>query len=157
MTGTRPRFIADENVGKLARLLRLVGYDTLFFNGENDTQLVSMALAGDRIILTRDTRIPLRRPIASGQIRAVLLREDRPLYQMRQVMKDLDLAGDLQPFSLCIECNHPLQPLRKEDARARVPPYVWQTQKEYMECPLCRRVYWKGTHWEAMNRTLSGI
>jgi uncharacterized protein len=157
MAEIRPKFIADENVGKLARLLRLVGYDTLFFKGENDSQLVAMALAGDRIILTRDTHVPLRRPIASGKIRAVLIRDDSPAKQMQQVMSELELKDKRQPFSLCLECNRPLRPLSREEVQDRVPPYVWQTQKEYVECPNCRRIYWKGTHWEAMTRVLANI
>jgi uncharacterized protein len=157
MAEIRPRFIADENVGKLARLLRLVGYDTLFFNGENDARLVDLALDSGRIILTRDTRIPLRKPIAGGQIRAVLLRDDNPEKQLGQVISELNLSGELRPFSLCLECSQPLHPLTREEVQNRVPPYVWQTQKDYVECPLCRRIYWKGTHWEAMTRTLAKI
>ncbi len=157
MTEPVPRFIADENVGKLARLLRLAGYDTLFFSGENDARLVELALASGRIILTRDTRIPLRKPIAGGKIRAVLLREDSPEKQMQQVVRELNLLEHLRPFSLCLECNQPLHPLGREEVRDRVPPYVWLTREEYSECPRCRRIYWKGTHWEAMTRTLAGI
>jgi uncharacterized protein len=157
MDEARPRFIADENVGKLARLLRLLGYDTHFFNGATDAQLVNIALAENRIILTRDTHIPERKPISRGKIKAILIKDDRYEEQIKQVIRDLDLQNSGQAFTLCLECNQPLHRLDRELVRNRVPPYVWQTQKEYVECPLCRRVYWKGTHWEAMNRMLSRI
>jgi uncharacterized protein len=157
MKDARPKFIADENVGKLARLLRLLGYDTVFFNGANDAQLVEMALAGNRIILTRDTHIPQRRPVIGGRIKAILIRDDKPEQQIRQVISALDLRDNRQPFTLCLECNQLLHRLTRKEVENRVPPYVWQTQKDYVECPSCRRVYWKGTHWEAMNRILTKI
>jgi uncharacterized protein len=157
MAETRPRFIADENVGKLARLLRLLGFDTLFFQGEDDARLVEMAVAEDRIILTRDTRIPLRKQISRGKIRTVLLRDDRSLKQIGQVMLELGLNNSTQPFTLCLECNRPLRFLTREEAKDRVPPYVRQTQNDYVECPNCNRVYWKGTHWTAMNMKLAEI
>jgi uncharacterized protein len=154
---SRPQFIADENVGKLARLLRLLGYDTLFFKGSTDDRLVDIALAENRIILTRDTHIPQRSPISRGKIRAVLIRDDKPAKQLRQVIGSFSSQERPQPFTLCLECNRPLRRLTLEEARNRVPPYVWQTQKEYVECPQCGRVYWKGTHWQAMSARLTEI
>ena len=149
-----PGFIADQNVGKLARWLRMLGFDTLFFEGEDDRTLVAMALAEDRIILTRDTHIMQRRLVTSGRLRAVLLATDCPEEQICQVVQALHLKDSFRPFTLCLECNQPLEERTKETLRQRVPPYVFKTQQQYMECPRCRRIYWRGTHWQAMNKRL---
>jgi len=148
------RFIVDHNVGKLAKWLRMMGYDSLFFNGDDDSQMVRQALAEGRIILTRDTGIMKRRVINNGRLKAVLIESEEPERQMRQLMTTLDLRENLRPFTLCLECNHPLVERSHEEAKGRVPPYVYKTQTQYMECPACHRIYWRGTHWEAMTRKL---
>jgi uncharacterized protein with PIN domain len=128
----------------------MMGYDSVFFNGEDDSQMVKQALAESRIILTRDTGMMRRRAISSGRVRAVLIESEEPEQQMQQLMSVIDLKGQSQPFTLCLECNEPLQKRRREEVTGRVPPYVYRTQTQYMECPKCHRIYWRGTHWEAM-------
>jgi len=149
------KFIVDHNVGKLVRWLRMMGYDTLFFDGSNDSEMVARAYAGGRVILTRDTEIMKRRVVTSGRLNAVLIKSDQPQQQMRQVIDTLNLDCQFKSFSLCLECNQPLAPKSKENVKALVPPYVFQTQSQYMQCPACHRIYWKGTHWEAMARRLN--
>ena len=148
------KFIVDSNVGKLAKWLRTMGYDTLFFEGSNDSQMVATALAENRVILTRDTQIMRRRVITKGQLKAILIQSDEPERQMRQVMDTLKLDCQFQPFSICLECNQPLVERSREQVKDLVPPYVFQTQSQYMECPACHRIYWRGTHWQAMTRKL---
>lgn len=152
-----PKFIVDHNVGKLTKWLRMMGYDAVFFNGSNDAHMVAKALAEDRIILTRDTQIMKRKVITDGRVKAILIASDEPVAQMRQVTQTLDLDYRFRPFSLCLECNRPLEERSKEQVKDRVPPYVFRTQKQYMECPECHRIYWRGTHWEAMTRELAGF
>ncbi|HEY77632.1 MAG TPA: hypothetical protein G4O09_00780 [Dehalococcoidia bacterium] len=147
------RFMVDSNVGKLARWLRMMGYDTRFFNGGNDAQMVREALDEDRVILTRDTQIVKRRVVTTGQLKVVLVSSDDPRQQMRQVIASLKL-GLMDPFSVCLECNRPLEERSPSQVKDLVPPYVFQTQREYMECPACHRIYWRGTHWQAMTRQL---
>lgn len=151
------RFIVDHNVGKLVRWLRMMGYDSLFFDGEGDRPLVRTALAEDRVILTRDTQIMKMGVIASGRVRALLIESDRPSEQVRQVIKAMKLDSRFRPFSLCLECNRLLEERSSDQVRDRVPPYVFRTQRQYRECPFCHRIYWQGTHWQAMNRTLENI
>jgi uncharacterized protein with PIN domain len=141
-------------VGKLAKWLRMMGYDSLFFNGSDDSHMVSQALAEDRVILTRDSEIMKRRVVKSGRLRAVLISSEEPERQIQQLMDILDLKRQLRPFTLCLECNQPLMERKREEVRERVPPYVYKTQSQYMECPACHRIYWRGTHWEAMIRWL---
>jgi len=151
-----PGFIADHNVGKLARWLRMMGYDAEFFRGE-DAALVARALEEDRIILTRDTRIVQRRLVKSGRLKVVLFVTDDPESQICQLMAELKLKTDFAPFTLCLECNRPLEERQKEQLKERLPLYVYKTQQGFMECPACRRLYWKGTHWQAMTRRLERL
>jgi uncharacterized protein with PIN domain len=153
----RPGFIVDHNVGKLAKLLRLLGYDTVFFTGQNDSEMVQIALKENRILLTRDTHILKRKLVTSGLVRASLIQNDNIEYQIRQVVESFNLKDRSGLFTLCMECNRPLETIDKEGIQSRVPPYVWQTQKEYCECPQCHRLYWKGTHWDAMCRRVEKI
>jgi len=152
-----PTFIVDSNVGKLARWLRMMGYDTLFFDGSDDSQMVARALAEGRIILTRDTEILKRRVVTSGRLTVILINSEEPEQQMRQVIHSLKLDCRFKPFTLCLECNRPLVEKTKEQVKDLVPPYVFQTQNQYMECPACHRIYWRGTHWEAMTRRLEKL
>jgi hypothetical protein len=151
------RFIVDHNVGKLARWLRMMGFDSLFFDGTDDSHMVARALAEGRVILTRDTQIMKRRVITSGRIKAVLINSDDPERQMQQLMDTLDLNRQFRPFTLCLECNQPLLERSREEVKDLVPPYVYKTQRQYMECPACHRIYWRGTHWEAMSRMLETL
>jgi len=150
-----PKFIVDSNVGKLAKWLRMMGYDAVFFNGSDDSHLVAKALAEDRIILTRDTQIMKRGVITSGRLKAILINDDEPESQIRQVIDTLNLDCHFKPFTLCLECNQPLEDRSKDQVKDHVPPYVFKTQDQYMKCPACRRIYWRGTHWQAMTKELS--
>jgi uncharacterized protein with PIN domain len=151
------RFIVDHNVGKLARWLRMMGFDSLFFNGDDDSRMVMRALSEHRVILTRDTGIMERRVVRTGRLRAVLIESEEPERQMRQLMATLDLKGQMSPFTRCLECNQPLEARQPAEVEGRVPPYVFRTQHQYMECPGCHRIYWRGTHWQAMLRKLEEL
>ncbi len=154
---TNLKFIVDNNVGKLAKWLRIMGYDTLFFDGRNDSHLIATALADGRVILTRDTQIMKRRVVTSGQLKAILITSDEPELQMPQVIETLNLDCQFRPFAICLECNQPLLERSKQQVKDLVPPYVFQTQSQYMECPACHRIYWRGTHWEAMTGKLKKL
>lgn len=148
------KFIVDHNVGKLARWLRMMGYDTLFFNGDDDSSMISLALKSGGLILTKDTQIMKRRVVSSGQLKAILIESDEPEQQMQQVIESLNLDCQFRPFTICLECNQPLIERSKGEVQDRVPPYVFQTQSQYKECPACHRIYWRGTHWQAMTERL---
>jgi uncharacterized protein with PIN domain len=152
-----PKFIVDHNVGKLARWLRLMGYDTIFFDGGDDSELVAIAKAEGRVILSRDTQIMKRRLITSGRIRAVLIQSDQPREQIGQVIVTLGLESRFRPFTICLECNQPLVERAKDELKELVPPYVFKTQEQFMQCPNCRRIYWRGTHWRAMIKKLESF
>ena len=151
------KFIVDNNVGKLAKWLRLMGYDSLLFDSSDDSRLIHIALHQERVLLTRDTEIMKRRVVTIGRLKATLLTSEEPEQQIRQVIESLNLDCQFRPFTLCLECNQPLIKRSKEEVKNQVPPYVFQTQSEFVQCPACHRIYWKGTHWESMTRRLEGF
>ena len=148
------KFLVDSNVGKLAKWLRMLGYDTVFFSGSDDSHMVKIALDEGRVILTRDTQIVKRRVVTSGRLKVIMINSDNPRRQMRQVIEALNLDC-VHPFTICLECNQPLVKRRREEVKDRIPPYVYKTQNQYMECPACQRIYWRGTHWEAMLKKIN--
>lgn len=152
-----PRFIADKNVGKLARWLRVMGYDTAFFDEGDDSAMVARALAEDRVILTRDAGVMKRRLVTSGRLIAILIGSPRIAEQLKQVIDTLKMDYQFRPFTICLECGQSLVARSRDEVKDRVPPYVFKTQQQYMECPACHRIYWRGTHWEAMVRRLKRL
>ena len=153
---SEPKFIVDLNAGRLVKWLRIMGYDTTFVPGIEDGRLVDAARGEGRTLLTRDSHIMKRRAIASGEVKAILLQSDRVEEQLRQVVETCGLDAQ-RGFSLCIECNVPLQKAPREEIRDRVPPYVFRTQEEIVECPSCGKPYWRGTHWRNMRRKLARL
>jgi len=153
----RSRFIVDANVGRLARWLRIMGYDALFINDIDDRQLVAIGLKERRVVLTRDTQIMQRRVVNNGRLEALLIRGDDTRDQLRQVVKAVNLDCEERQFTRCLECNQPLTRRRKEEVKDLVPPYVFQTQSRFVECPSCHRVYWRGTHWQRMKSELETL
>jgi len=151
------KFIVDNNVGKLAKWLRVMGYDALLFSGEDDGKMVKIALAQNRVILTKDREVMKRRLVTSGKLKAVLIEGDDVEAQLQQVVEAFNLDYRFSPFSICLECNVQLIEKNQDAVRGSVPPYVFKTQKLYMECPSCHRIYWRGTHWQAMNRELDEL
>jgi uncharacterized protein with PIN domain len=149
-----PAFIVDRNVGKLARWLRLMGYDAILFGEGEDNKMIAAALAENRMILTRDTSISRRRLVATGRLKVFLFDSDEPQDQLHNLIATLGLDPLLAPFSRCLEDNRPLVECSREEVAGRVPPYVFKTQQQYRECPGCRRIYWRGTHWQAMMEEL---
>lgn len=151
------KFIVDINVGKLAKWLRVMGYDALIFRGKEDDEMIKIALSQGRVVLTRDGELMKRRVVITGRLKAVLVKGEDALTQLRQIVKALNLDYRFRPFSICLECNQALLNRDREEVGDLVPPYIFRTQTRYMECPSCHRIYWPGTHWQAMNRELEKI
>lgn len=152
----RPRFVADCNVGRLARWLRALGYDAAFHPDIRDPDLVRLALAENRILLTRDTDLLQRRVLVAGVVRAILIRYDSVADQLRQVVSELGLDTGLA-LSRCLECNLELRARSPADVAMRVPPHVRATQARYSECPKCGRVFWPGSHWRRMRDAMAAL
>ena len=143
------RFVADAMLGTLAKWLRILGYDTLFDPELDDHQLVRLARAEDRMLLTRDRELARRRGV-----RVLLIVSEHLEEQVVQALTDLELEPDAA-FSRCPVCNVPLEPVNLDTVRARVPAYVAQTHKNFKLCSGCQRVYWRGTHWQQMDEQVA--
>ena len=138
-------------LGTLAKWLRILGYDTQYDSDLDDHQLVRLARAENRILLTRDRELARRRGLS-----VLLIASERLDEQIAQVLKELGLESR-RSFSRCPVCNALLSSLDRETARSRVPPYVAETQTLFKACPKCQRVYWRGTHWQQMDDQLARI
>ncbi len=151
------KFIVDINAGKLAKWLRLIGYDTLLFDHRYDSRLVYIATTENRVLITRDTQIMKRRIITTGELKTLLIISDNPGQQIHEVIEAFGLNSNFNPFSRCLECNESLVKRSKEEVENKVPPYVFQTQSQYVAFPKCHRIYWQGTHWEAISKRLQKL
>ncbi len=146
-----PRFVADVMLGRLARWLRALGYDTLYYRDAPDRRLLALALAERRRLLTRDAALARRARDAGLLVRAEGLDA-----QIEEVARGCGLTGG-RPLSRCLECNGLLAPSLPEAVRDRVPPYTFATRREFWTCGGCGRVFWAGTHVEGIQRRLSRI
>ncbi len=145
------KFIADAMLGRLAKWLRILGYDTVYFAHIEDHDLVRIGRAEGRILLTRDRELTRRRSLKS-----VFIISDRFEEQLGQLLRDLDLDVD-GSASRCARCNVVLQPTARDQVRDRVPPFVLRRHAEFSLCPQCDKVYWRGTHWERMRQRVEEI
>ena len=145
-----PLFAADAMLGRLARWLRVLGYDTTCDAQLADPDLVRAADAEGRVLLTRDRHL-LRelRPAHSLE-----LRQDEPLAQLRHVVQELGLAGPRRLFTRCLLCNCVLQEVPAAEARPLLPPGVQALDGPVRRCPACRRLYWNGSHVRRMRAAL---
>jgi uncharacterized protein with PIN domain len=146
-----PAFLADSMLGTLAKWLRILGYDTIYDVRLDDNQLVRLARAEGRVLLTRDTGFLQRRGLRLLFIESQVLDE-----QLVQVIQTCDLRTD-SPFTRCPICNTELDPVHKDEAWGQVPPYVFQTQEQFSLCPECNQFFWRGTHWQSMKNKLEGL
>jgi len=145
------KFIVDGMLGRLAKWLRILGYDTAFSPNLDDNQLVRLARAEGRLLLTRDRGLARRRGLQCLLIESHHLEE-----QLDQILAELPLTGE-HPFSRCPICNTPLQKVEKPELEGRVPPHIFRTHKDFSLCPNCDKIYWPGTHWARMREKLAGF
>ena len=145
------RFVADVMLGKLATWLRLLGCDVEYFPKISDEDLVGVASRTGRVILTRDTELVRRREARGNHF---FVRSDGYREQLRQVAERFSIASPDRVMTRCLRCNEMLQGIDRSEVRDRVPPYVFQTHRDFKICARCGRVYWKGTH---RNRALAEL
>lgn len=135
-------------LGRLARWLRLLGYDAAYLPDTDDLAVVRLARAEGRTVLTRDIGLAARRGLD------VLLIDSESLNpQLAQVLREVG-SPPAPAAPRCMACNVPLVELSPAGAEGRVPPYVLRAHEAFTECPHCRRVYWEGTHWQQIRERL---
>lgn len=149
-----PRFVLDVHLQKLARRLRLLGFDVDFSPNRDDAALADIAEAEDRILLSRDRQLMMRRRVARG----LYIRNTDPEKQVAEVLDRLDLRGRCRPFTRCIEYNDTIEALDPDEPggaeAADIPPGVRVWCREYYRCRGCGRIYWKGSHYEKLVKTV---
>ncbi|HIJ72904.1 MAG TPA: Mut7-C ubiquitin/RNAse domain-containing protein [Candidatus Hydrogenedentes bacterium] len=146
-----PRFVCDVHLGKLARRLRLLGFDVLLAEELDDGELVDLAEMAKRILLTRDRGLLMRKRLTRG----ILIRHTEAAEQAEEILDRLDLRKTCAPFTRCTACNGLLQTVNKgEDGfaeiRDKIPEKVLGWRQEYSVCTSCGKVYWKGSHYEKL-------
>jgi uncharacterized protein with PIN domain len=148
-----PRFAVDAMLGRLARWLRLLGYDVFYDAGVADAELARRAIVEGRILLTRDRALPEEFRVPALRLVAA----EEPAAQLREIVSRFGLDWHSRLFTRCSECNAPLRPAAPEEVAARVPPRVQEQRLAFRCCPSCGRVYWQGSHTERMLRSLERI
>ncbi|MGE5353635.1 MAG: Mut7-C RNAse domain-containing protein [Acidobacteriota bacterium] len=148
-----PKFVLDVHLGKLARYMRMLGLDTLYDNNYTKDDLVNISIEKRRTILTRDRNILKRNDVTHGY----WVRSEDAIKQAREVIERFHLERELKEFSRCMECNGMLESVNKEEVIDEIPPKVEQSQTEFYRCPNCRKVYWKGSHYEKMKKLIGKI
>jgi len=147
------RFIADVHVGKLAKALRITGFDTLYENNYSDKEIAAIAEAQQRIILTRNKRLLKQTTVKWGY----WLRSNQPEDQLTEVIKRYNLQDKIQPFTRCLECNGMIEPVTKNMVTDKLPVNTERFFHEFYQCTNCKKLYWKGSHYERMMGNLSKI
>lgn len=143
-----PRFVLDVHLGKLAAYLRMLGFDCEYKNCAADPELVDIASRERRILLTRDRGLLKRSAVTRGY----WLRETDGRRQAAEIVGRFDLARSFRPFTRCMACNGLLRAVSKSEVAALLPPRTAELYDEFLQCPGCGRVYWKGSHHRRMER-----
>lgn len=151
-SGEAPRFLADAMLGRLAKWLRILGYDAEYFPGEDD-DLLRQARREGRVLLTRDTRL-LRRRLLPPHL---FIESDHVMEQLRQVVVALRLDPTAPPARRCVCCNTVLEPRHKAEVLGLVPEFVLSHHQAFWACPACRRIYWAGTHRQRMEEAIKAL
>jgi uncharacterized protein with PIN domain len=148
------KFICDDNLGKLAKYLRILGLDTAFDEITDDTALLRIASSEHRFILSRDHKLTSR-TVPDG---IMILEHDDPLDQLSDVIKSLKLKIDPDAlFNRCSRCNELCRLVDKQEIGQEVFPFILKTHDVIKQCPSCNRFYWKGSHYKALLRRLGSI
>ncbi len=147
------RFVLDIHLGKLARYLRLLGFDVLYQNDYQDEELATLSSREERILLTQDRGLLKRSVVNYGYC----VRNSDPLQQVVEVLRRFNLFDAIAPSRRCLRCNGLLQPVSKEAIGDRLPPLTKQYYNEFSICQCCSQIYWKGAHYGGIQCLLDRI
>jgi len=148
------KFVVDRMLGKLAKGLRMLGYDTIYYRGEDVGPLIQLARQEDRVILTRNTKL------TQGKSDIAILRvtEDNPILQLRELIERGDISLNKEAlFIRCLLCNNLLNEIPREEVVGKVPDFILYQQKRFFQCPQCQRIYWQGSHQQHMQKKVSEL
>ena len=144
------RFVLDNHLGRLAAYLRMLGFDVIYRNDFDDVELAQIAADEERILLTRDRRLLMRKAVRRGYC----LRSLNSRQQAIEVLQRYDLFQAIAPFQRCLRCNTPLEQIEKEAIFDRLELLTRRYYEEFHWCPACGQIYWKGSHYEHMQEMI---
>lgn len=147
------RFILDVHLGKLAKYLRLLGFDCLIDEHIGDNEIIAISLQEKRIILTRDRNLLKHRQVTHGY----WIRSQKPKKQLEEVISRFELRNNANPFTRCMECNNTLTRVDKNDVLGDLQSKTREYYSNFWKCPGCGRVYWEGSHFESMKKLVDSI
>jgi uncharacterized protein with PIN domain/sulfur carrier protein ThiS len=150
---TTPRFLLDVHLGRLARYLRLLGFDAEWGREATDEELARSSAQDNRVLLTRDRGILKRAGVTHGY----LVRESVPRRQIDEVLSRFGLNGPFHPFGRCLACNGRLQDVDKEEVLHLLPPRTRRDYQHFRRCGSCGRIFWKGSHYDRLEAQLQDI
>ncbi len=148
-----PKFVLDVHLGKLARIMRMLGFDAAYRNNYTDPEIVYCALREKRVILTRDAGLLKNRAIQYGY----WVRSSQPEEQAREVILRFALAEQIKPFHRCMSCNARIDRVDKQEVLQELPPKTRRYFDEIYRCEGCRKLYWKGSHYQNMLSKIARI
>ena len=144
-------FVADAHLGGLGRMLRMLGFDTVYDHTLHDPQIADIAALERRVVLTRDRELLKRREV----LRGAYVRALKPEKQLAEIAQRYPLTAHMKPFALCLHCNLPLEPADPQAVIEKAPERIRQQYQQFMHCPGCDRIYWEGSHWDRMRSVLA--
>ncbi len=147
------RFVLDVHLGKLARYLRLMGFDSLYRNDFSDDELAALSCRESRILLTRDRGLLKRNVVTHGYC----VRDTRPQKQLLEILHRFDLFNSIRPFERCLQCNGRLEAIDKKSIQHRLGPTTRQHFTEFRTCAICHRIYWPGSHHQRMQEFIHAL
>jgi uncharacterized protein with PIN domain len=148
-----PRFIADVHLGKLARYLRLLGFDTVYERTLDDEEIARRAKSEHRIVLTRDLGLLKRKMVTHGYA----VRSPHAEAQLLEVVEAFDLRSRVAPFTRCLRCNGALREVEKASVERLLPPRTRESYDRYLQCASCSSVYWPGAHSRRLASLVASI
>jgi uncharacterized protein len=151
--GTEFLFAADVMLGRLAKWLRIAGFDVLYSNKFSDDELIAISNREGRILLSRDTRLLVRKSVK----KFIFLESEGTQDQLKQVLERIRQSHLPSLLTRCLSCNEKLVDASKESVHDRVPEFVYKTQRYFKSCPKCGKIFWAGTHRASVLRTMEGL
>ena len=146
------RFCADVHLGKLARLLRMFGFDTSYKNDFSKEDLYEIALNENRVLLSKSDYFSRFTDINFYQVKSA-----DPLQQLKDIIDHFELRNSFNPFIRCLYCNAILEKTEKEEVKNQLLPNTKNDFSEFWKCPSCKKIYWKGSHYERMMKIIHDL
>ncbi len=139
-------FVCDVHLGRLARMLRMLGFDTLYRNDYDDPKIIAISVTRNRIILTRDRKLLHAKVITHGY----WVRSQKPEQQLKEALARFDLYSQIKPFNRCMACNGEIKSVDKRDVIDRLEPKTKRYYNDFYQCCSCNKIYWEGSHYTRM-------